>query len=268
MRTKELSQKYNVPQTTIWKMIKRGLILPQNGWKRGIAYDIEENSFLEAMRLYYDEESRQICQIGYNRNIFSTLDTEEKCYWLGFILADGSLVEENGRIAHFSINLGGIDDEHLRKFSVFIEAQQDIVKYKYHTITNNLLCYIQLCGDKFIKDLKKHGIVPKKSGFEDWIETPYPKDFIRGYIDGDGFVRKNLHSIGCVGGYGILSGIQNYFLKEFGIQKRKIYKHGTIYKIEYCAKEDKKLIAEQLWYPGCVSLDRKQALIDEIKKIC
>ena len=73
MRTKELSQKYNVPQTTIWKMIKRGLILPQNGWKRGIAYDIEENSFLEAMRLYYDEESKQICQIGYNKEDYLLL---------------------------------------------------------------------------------------------------------------------------------------------------------------------------------------------------
>lgn len=268
MRTKELSQKYGISQQAIWKIIEKGLIAPQKGWKKGLPYDIDENTFLEVKRLYYDEEAKKFCQVGYNRNIFSILDSPEKCYWLGFILADGSIVEEDGRTAHFAINLGGIDDNHLKKFSSFIEAQQDMVKYRYHTITHNLLCYIQLCGGRFIKDLEKLGVHPKKSGLEDWIDTPYPKDFIRGYLDGDGFIRKNLGSIGCVGGYGILSGIQNYFLEELGIQKHKIFEHGTIYKIEYCAKKDKKLIAEQLWYPGCISLDRKQLLIDEIKKIC
>ena len=41
------------------------------------------------------------------------------------------------------------------------------------------------------------------------------------------------------------------------IKPNKIGKHGSIYRIEYCSKEDKQKIANYLWYDGCVSLDRK-----------
>ena len=49
---------------------------------------------------------------------------------------------------------------------------------------------------------------------------------------------------------------------------KTIGEHGIIYRIEYTAKDDKKKIANYLWYDNCISLDRKQKLADEIKKIC
>lgn len=71
-----------------------------------------------------------------------------------------------------------------------------------------------------------------------------------------------------VGSYDPLYAIQQVFYKELGIIPKKIGEHGTIYRIEYTAKENKKKIVNYLWYDGCISLDRKQKLADEIKKLC
>lgn len=168
---------------------------------------------------------------------------------------------------HLSIDIGGGDSEHLKKFSNFIEAQQPIIQYTKHPDTGNTLCHIQISCSSTLHDLYNLGIHPKKSGKEQWINTPFPIDFIRGYIDGDGYIRQDLTGIGCVGGFNILNSIQQYFSDELKLKNHKIQQHGKIFKIEYRSKKDIKVIAEQLWYPNCVSLNRKQLLIDEIKKL-
>ena len=111
-------------------------------------------------------------------------------------------------------------------------------------------------------------IRPRKSGKEKWIETPFPADFIRGYYDGDGYIKQDLGSIGLVGSYELLNSIQQHFLSVLNITPKKIGEHGSIFRIEYTSKADKKAIANYLWYDGCISLDRKQILAEKIKKIC
>ena len=110
--------------------------------------------------------------------------------------------------------------------------------------------------------------VYRKSGDEKWIETPFPADFIRGCYDGDGYIKQNLDSIGLVGSYELLNSIQRHFLSVLNVTPKKIGEHGSIFRIEYTSKADKKAIANYLWYDGCVSLDRKQILAEKIKKIC
>ena len=49
----------------------------------------------------------------YNRHIFDEINSSEKAYWLGFIVADGYLNTERGMLR---IKLGNIDKHHLEKF--------------------------------------------------------------------------------------------------------------------------------------------------------
>lgn len=266
----ELQKKYNINNQTISKWIKKGLLQVQPDYKFGQAYLIEEEEFLKVKKFYWNDSQRMSYTIGWNRDIFEEIDTPEKAYWLGFILADGCLhlTHKDNFVGHFSIDISARDKEHLYKFSNFIEAQQDIVQFTTHPDTGNLLAHIQLCCSKTNKDLFELGIKPNKSGREKWITTPYPADFIRGYYDGDGYIKKDLHSIGLVGSYELLSQIQLHFFQELNIMPKTIGKHGIIYRIEYTAKDDKKKIANYLWYDNCISLNRKQKLADEIKKIC
>lgn len=270
LTTSQIKQKYNISPATISKWVKSGILQIQEDYKKGQKFLIEEDDFLKIKKLYWDDRQHRSYDIGWNREIFKEVNTPEKAYWLGFILADGCLhlTKPGTFLGHFSIDIGGEDKEHLYKFAKFINAQSNIVSFSIHPQTKNTLAHIQLCCSSTNEDLYNLGIKPRKSGREEWINTSYPADFIRGYYDGDGYIKQSLKTIGLVGSYSLLEKIQQHFLEKLNIVPKKIGEHGIIWRIEYCALEDRKKIANYLWYDGCVSLNRKQELADKIKKIC
>lgn len=75
----------------------------------------------------------------YNRHIFDTIDTPEKAYWLGFIVADGYL-NVNRRMLR--IKLGDIDKNHLLKYINFLGGDEDMLKSETHNITGNTQWYV------------------------------------------------------------------------------------------------------------------------------
>lgn len=60
-----------------------------------------------------------------NEDIFKTIDTGEKAYWLGFLYADGSVTFENGRYV-LELGLKAEDVNHLEKFKRFIDTDAKI----------------------------------------------------------------------------------------------------------------------------------------------
>jgi hypothetical protein len=127
-----------------------------------------------------------------NYDCFKTIDTEEKAYWLGFIASDGCITKEMNQV---KISLKGSDIRHLEKFKVFINTPVNITKRFIKC--NNKLCdvvTIVICNEKICQDLIKLGCTPKKSLTLDikldLINQDFIKDFWRGYIDGDGSIRK------------------------------------------------------------------------------
>ena len=55
--------------------------------------------------------------VKFNENVFDSVDTEEKAYWLGFIFADGYI---SSRDYSFELSLSSVDTEHLVKFNKFM----------------------------------------------------------------------------------------------------------------------------------------------------
>lgn len=270
LTTSEIKTKYGIGPTTIRKWVQNNkLTIPEN-YQKGQPFKIDEDELLKIKKLYWNDNTHRSYDVGWNRNIFHTISNAETAYWLGFILADGCLhlTNTNNFNGHFSIDIGGEDKKHLYKFASFIEADRDIIQTTIHNITGNELIHVQLCCADTQRDLYNLGIRPRKSGKEKWIETPFPADFIRGYYDGDGYIKQDLGSIGLVGSYELLNSIQQHFLSVLNVTPKKIGEHGSIFRIEYTSKADKKAIANYLWYDGCISLDRKQILAEKIKKIC
>ena len=124
-----------------------------------------------------------------NSNIFNTIDTEEKAYWLGFLYADGNVLDNNT----ISLELSTVDKEHLIKFNSFLNKSLDIREDK-----NRVRCIFK---DTTIKNsLVNLGCIPRKS-----LVLRFPKDkqvpkrlkrhFVRGYIDGDGSIYKSNNNI-------------------------------------------------------------------------
>lgn len=128
-----------------------------------------------------------------NNRIFENIDTEEKAYWLGFILADGYI---DSKYQHLEIGLQEKDSYHLEKLKKFLNAE---TKLKYKAKTKSYTLYI--CSKDICRDLKKHGIENAKSLTcrlnEEIMNSDLKHHYIRGFLDGDGCIyitpKKNIH---------------------------------------------------------------------------
>lgn len=130
-----------------------------------------------------------------NDDYFEVIDTEEKAYWLGFIMADGCMYERQNPVGSrytLSIKLKSTDIEHLEKFKQAIEYDgtvKIITSKRNETVTCS--AEIRVNSYKMCTDLIGHGIIPRKSGVE-CIPSTVPSEltvhFIRGFVDGDGHI--------------------------------------------------------------------------------
>ena len=204
----------------------------------------------------------------FDRNKFNEITTPEECYWLGFIEADGYIpLNKCKNPSGVKIKLKGTDEEHIKKFINFMNAEEPdkFLKYEYHNITGNKLVYCQFNSGQVAKNLEKYGICNKKSEREVYIPNlPFQRDYIRGLIDGDGFITSTRYGIGLVGSYNICNGVQQYILSVLNIEPKKIHSHGTIFKIEYHSKEEVIKICSHLYQENDISLDRKRELVEKI----
>lgn len=156
-------------------------------------------------------KSRQI--YSFNENYFKTIDDEHKAYWLGFIAADGCVLEptyqvskRTGKIIRkeqgaLQIGLQEKDKAHLEKF------QKDIKDTHKINFSKKRKAYdIKILSNIICMDLQQYNIVPRKSlvlEFPDNIREDLLRHFIRGYFDGDGSIafcknKKGVISIGSI----------------------------------------------------------------------
>lgn len=128
-----------------------------------------------------------------DENYFEIIDTEHKAYWLGFIMADGCVDKDKN---NFCIELNMIDLIHLKKFRNDINSSKPIIKRK-----DRDMCSIRICSKKLVSDLIRLGCVQDKTnnGFipnEIINNTQNIKlAYLRGYLDGDGYIDKTRHRI-------------------------------------------------------------------------
>lgn len=127
----------------------------------------------------------------FKEDIFETIDTEEKAYWLGFLYADGNVSEYKNDI---SVGLAEKDAEHLSKLKMFLQTNAPIKKKKKKHKNKTYIGYsLTVTSQQTKKDLIDKGCMPRKSmnlSFPDKKQVPKNllPHFVRGYFDGDGSV--------------------------------------------------------------------------------
>lgn len=220
----------------------------------------------------------------YNQNYFNIIDTEDKAYWAGFIMADGSVIYNTDTRAYgLSIKLQGGDAHHLRKFNKCIDGN---VHVKEFTRKGNFPdksyndkyydgCSIRLYSQKIAQDLIDIGILPNKT-YKD-IKMPNISDnlmwhFVRGFLDGDGHVcvpqgeNKYGYRIGFTcGSKSFLLEMQGFF-ERYGIYMH-LDKSRNIYKLETRNSSHIKTFISHC-FDGCsIYLDRKYKNYKKLKEL-
>ena len=79
------------------------------------------------MKKYSEKLSKAFKKYKLNESVFDTIDTEEKAYWLGFLMSDGYNHETHSQV---SLRLQAGDKEILEKYKIFLETDVPIYTFK------------------------------------------------------------------------------------------------------------------------------------------
>lgn len=187
--------------------------------------------FVEKRTLFFYRERCRKYPI--NENFFDKIDTRDKAYILGLLLADGS---KCSKVNQIRLALQERDKYILESIKTIMCYDKPLnLKKKRYDHHQDQYCLI-ICNKKITLDLESHGIVNSKT-----YNISYPHgsvsdelfpDLLRGILDGDGWFSqtgKQL-TVGLVG--------RRSFLLDL---KKKLQ---DLYNLDFFTREDKRLNPE------------------------
>lgn len=207
-----------------------------------------------------------------NENFFKYIDSEQKAYILGFILADGCIMNKY----QVGIKINDKDIDILIKIKMQMGSKHVISrKSRYDKRTKkyyNSATFV-FGSKEIINDLNKLGIKPRKSTKEDINLDLIPEElqchFWRGVIDGDGSIQRNdKHYTKRIVLYGskIICAKFKVFAEECVNKKLvpKVYYHHGVYQIAIGSKNEVVDLLHILYTGSKIYLKRKHNLAMDI----
>ena len=255
MRTTNKKTKENLEY--MQKMYQEGISIKKISEIIGIGYGTA-NNWLKEMNVQFRHKGPK--SLIENEDYFECIDTKEKAYWLGFIMADGCISTYANQYS-LKIHISIKDKILIDRFLKDIKSSN---KTLYKPDNGNGSYYVSLTSKKMVTDLMKYGIKEAKSGAEIFpsnIPKEYEFDFIRGYFDGDGLAGNN--RIGFIGSKLLLENI----ISKLNI-KTNIYKcTNTDIELFYFQTASKKNIYtffNKIYSDNVFCLKRKKDKVSDI----
>lgn len=201
-----------------------------------------------------------------NENFFRFIDDEGSAYWLGFLLADGSVWEGLTNDWHVSLGLKRSDKHHLQKFIDSLDSD-----YEIWDDTKRPFSSVTIHSNQLALDLGRYGVVPRKAHTADprieLISKEMLPHFWRGVIDGDGSIlldHQNQWQISLIGTEATVVKFKSYVDKLVGIESGHTGKDGKCYRVYYKQIRICKEIAQHLYGNANVYLDRKKEASNQL----
>lgn len=229
-----------------------------------VSYFIKKNigarSHREANSRYY-----------FNENFFNKIDTEEKAYWLGFLMADG-YISKNNNSYKVGLTLSTCDYIHLEKLNKSLESNYPVKTYEAtkNSYSKNSYSRIIYYSEIMFNDLLKYNLVEHKTNVlippDISLLGNYISDFIRGYFDGNGSIahtntkQNNNYAFKLVSTKEFLDFVNNYIKEKLGFSANKYYKrkdYQEVMSLEFGGNLKTQKILDLLYKDAIIYLDRK-----------
>jgi intein/homing endonuclease len=186
----------------------------------------------------------------FDQSYFEQIDTQEKAYFLGFIMAD-AYISSNNRALEIKVKATDLDI--LEKFNTSLNSIAKIGDRRNGTRKYKI---ISICSKKLVEDLACYGVIRKKSN-----TIPFPRlqsndlyrHFLRGFFDGDGHIGHRQCAL-IVGSMLFKQGFILYLREKFNFEPW--YKEKDNYYHFQFSRKDKWFI-QWLYQDASIYLDRK-----------
>ena len=192
---------------------------------------------------------------------FHKINTEEKAYWLGFILGDGNL--QHFTSYRVTIDLKKSDSVHLTKFAKALDLDRKVTYYRNaaRMVVHNKQLY---------NDLLALGLTPNKSLTAKWPKIPKKHEIhmLRGLFDADGSIYNQEHYLGTVCSNFSIVGTKHILENVKRVLKldNRIRPLGNVWRVSRGGNPAVLKIYSKLYKKATVWLDRKRdRFIDYLK---
>jgi len=158
-----IAQNYNISVTPIKKVLKE--------------LEVKIRSPRETSRKYF-----------LNENYFNIINTYDKVYFLGLLMADGYNNEKRGTVTLILVKK---DKQILKRFCDYIKTNKPIIDVKSTHERWSDTCRMEICSQNISKKLSRYGCGQAKTfklKFPKFLKGDLVRHFIRGYFDGDGCI--------------------------------------------------------------------------------
>ena len=193
-----------------------------------IKYNIPMASLMYRFKKLGIETSKR--KYSVNENYFDKIDSQNKAYILGFIMADGCVSQTDYTqtdINRLIISISSKDRKVLEFIRIELGSDSPIIDYiPEGSYSDKEMSRLVVNSSTLCKKLKSYGIIARKTGHESMpsLSKEMQRHFIRGYIDGDGWVTLGGY-IGICSTKKMLEEILSIFKSNYSIKSV-----ATIYK--------------------------------------
>lgn len=197
----------------------------------------------------------------FKENHFDQIDTESKAYFLGLIIADGSVCQPNkGGQKIFQIELLEQDKELIIQLCQQLQYPVSRIK-TYQRKGRSATTKVCITSNRLAQSLSEYGVIANKAAY-----TKLPKlnknlmrHFLRGLYDGDGSIAK-YRLVLTAGNTVILNQVRDHLVNALDLNPEaiKIYKTGErAWALSVNRKLERQSVMKYLYYDASVSMQRK-----------
>lgn len=220
-------------------------------------YKVSKNTIYRTLERF--GRKRETRKYNIDETAFDTLDNEPAAYWLGFIYADGYVSPKR---SYFNVGLQRRDEDHLDKLKEFLKSDAQLGRYNY---TGHPQSRLNISNRKLSDRLRELGIIVGRNRFNLTIEGLPPemyRHFIRGLIDGDGYVCENNKwpQIRLVGQDDMLDWTNDIIFKTLSIPqqpKKLVNKKDIILCISFAGRTQAAKLGDWIYRDAQVFMQRK-----------
>lgn len=179
--------------------------------------------------------------LSLNHEYFDNIDSYDKAYFLGFMTTDGYVSKTGNTV---SLCLKSSDDSILRRFSDKIGSENNL----YYSRRGE--ARMSFKSAKIKRGLSAHGVTPDKNTR---ISFPLLSDelmphYIRGIIDGDGWISAKSRQVGFCGNEKIVTRLRDYFSQTLGTYPVKIlHPSKNLWQITWGSRRDIEAIGQYMY---------------------